>query len=305
MGKTGVIIGRFQVDELHDGHTVLIDYVNKNNDELIIFIGLSPLKCTYNNPLDFSAVKKMLEETYPDAIIMYIKDEISDKEWSEKLDKMLKKIPNPDDEICLYGSRDSFIKHYHGEYKTEELEQTVFTSGTNVRKEIAGSVVSNADFRKGVIWAAMNQYTGPATTIDVAILNDDETKVLLGKKPNEDKLRFIGGFAESGESFEQTAYREADEETNLALMDLRYIKSIPVDDWRYKNEKKKITTLFFKANILSGKPMPGDDIVELMWVNIETDLGYVIIDVHKPLAQALLYSLGFVTSLTDIINKNP
>jgi bifunctional NMN adenylyltransferase/nudix hydrolase len=289
MGKTGVIIGRFQVDNLHDGHTVLIDHVNKNSDDLVIFVGLSPLKCTYNNPLDFSAVKKMLEKAYPDAIIMYIKDEISDKSWSEKLDKMLKESIHPNDEVCLYGSRDSFIKHYHGEYKTKELEQTVFTSGTSVRREIANSVVSNADFRKGIIWAAMNQYTGPATTVDVAILNDKEDRVLLGKKPNEDKLRFVGGFAESGESFEDAVLREAFEETDLVIMDICYIKSFPVDDWRYKNEKKKITTLFFKANILEGRPTIKDntDICELVWVDIDDSLPHKVMDVHVPLATTL------------------
>jgi bifunctional NMN adenylyltransferase/nudix hydrolase len=280
MGKIGVIIGRFQIDELHEGHRALIDYVIEKNDTLILFVGLSPLMCTFNNPLDFKSREKMLKEAYPDAIIMYIKDEVSDKSWSNKLDKMLKESVNPDDETCLYGSRDSFIRHYHGEYKTKELEQTVFTSGTSIRKEIATSVVNSADFRKGIIWATMHQYTGPATTVDVAILNDDETKVLLGRKEKESHFRFIGGFAESGESFEQTAHREALEETSLALMDLRYIKSIPVDDWRYKNE------------------------IELMWINIEIDLSYIIMDVHKPLAQTLLYSMGFVTSLADI-NKNP
>jgi bifunctional NMN adenylyltransferase/nudix hydrolase len=297
MSKIGVIIGRFQVDELHDGHKVLINYVNKNSEELIIFVGLSPLKCTFNNPLDFSAIKKMLEKAYPDAIIMYIKDEVSDECWSNKLDKMLKESTNPDDDVLLYGSRDSFIKHYHGEYKTEELEQTVFTSGTNIRKEIANSVVSNADFRKGIIWAAMNQYTGPATTVDVAILNDKEDKVLLGRKPNETKLRFVGGFAESGESFEDAALREVFEETDLVVMDLCYIKSFPVDDWRYKNERKKITTLFFKANILEGRPAVKDlkDLCELVWVDIDDSLIHKVMDVHVPLATALEMSNSFYT----------
>ena len=287
MTKTGVIIGRFQIDELHDGHRDLIDHVNDNNDELIIFIGLSPLLCTYNNPLDFSAREKMLQEEYPGAIIMYIKDELTDEGWSENLDKMIERSVNPNDDVCLYGSRDSFIRHYHGVYKTHELEQTVFTSGTDKRKKIANSVVNNTDFRKGVIWATMHQYFGPATTADVAILNNDETKVLLGRKEKENKFRFIGGFAESGESFEQTAHREVLEEAGVELTNLRYIKSIPVDDWRYKSEKKKITTLFFKANLLHGKPTPGDDIHELMWVSID-NLELMIIDVHKPLAGALL-----------------
>ena len=294
MAKTGIIIGRFQVDELHEGHKVLIDHVAKNNDELTIFIGLSPLMCTYNNPLDFSAREKMLEEAYPDARLMYIKDEPTDEGWSENLDKMIERNTNFDDDICLYGSRLSFIKYYHGKYKTEELEQTIFTSGTNRRKEIANSIVSNKDFRKGIIWATMNQYFGPATTIDVAILNDDETMVLVGKKEKENKFRFIGGFANSDESFEQTAHREALEETGLELMHLRYIKSMPINDWRYKNEKKKITTLFFKANILGGKPIPGDDIHELAWIPINADLLFDITEEHKKLVEALLNSFNFI-----------
>jgi len=287
MAKIGVVIGRFQVDELHSGHRNLINYVNKNNDELIIFIGVSPLKCTYNNPLDFSTVKKMLNEVYPEATIMHIKDESSDKSWSRKLDKVLKENTNSGDNICLYGSRDSFISHYYGKYKTERFEQTVHISGTSRRKEIANSVVNNADFRKGIIWATMHQYIGPATTIDVAILSNDETKVLLGKKPTEDKFRFIGGFAESGENFERTVYREALEETKVGLTNIHYITSSCIDDWRFKNEKKKITTLFFKANILGGKPIPGDDIAELAWADVDESLEYKVVDIHIPLVKEL------------------
>ena len=287
MENIGVIIGRFQVDELHQGHKDLIDRVNSKNDRLVIFIGLSPLICTYNNPLDFSAREKMLQKAYPSATILYIKDELTDEKWSENLDKLISKEIDTYDKICLYGSRDSFINYYHGHYKTKELEQTTFTSGTAIRKEIANNITNNKNFRKGVIWATMHQYFGPETTVDVAILNDNETKVLLGRKPTENKFRFIGGFAESGESFEQTAYREVLEETGIELMNLRYIKSIPVNDWRYKNEKKKITTLFFKANILLGRPVPDDDIVELMWVDIDDNLSHVIMDVHIPLAETL------------------
>ena len=290
----GIIIGRFQVDELHDGHKALIDHVNENSDELIIFVGLSPLMCTYNNPLDFSSREKMLQEAYPESGIMYIKDEPTDEGWSENLDRMIEKEADYNDNVCLYGSRSSFIKYYHGKYKTKELQQTVFTSGTDRRKKIANSVVSNKDFRKGIIWATMNQYFGPATTVDIAILNDDETNVLVGKKERENNFRFIGGFANSGESFEEAAHRETLEETGLELMDLRYIKSIPINDWRYKNEKKKITTLFFKANILNGKPIPGDDIHELAWIPIDADLVFGITDEHKELAQLLLNSTNHI-----------
>jgi nicotinamide mononucleotide adenylyltransferase len=38
--KLGVIIGRFQVPELHDGHKKLIDLVKKKSDKVFI---LSPI----------------------------------------------------------------------------------------------------------------------------------------------------------------------------------------------------------------------------------------------------------------------
>ena len=38
----GIIVGRFQVDELHDAHVDLIQYVFDQHPKVIIFLGLSP-----------------------------------------------------------------------------------------------------------------------------------------------------------------------------------------------------------------------------------------------------------------------
>ena len=51
----GVIVGRFQVNELHAAHRELIDTVIGNHKKVLIFLGLSPVRVTRHNPLDFTS----------------------------------------------------------------------------------------------------------------------------------------------------------------------------------------------------------------------------------------------------------
>ena len=125
-------------------------------------------------------------------------------------------------------------------------------------------------------------YPVSLATVDIAIYNYDKG-VLLGKKANSDKLRFIGGFCEPGESHETSAKRETKEECGLDISDelltgqdmnkmlkMEYLGSYFIDDDRYKNSPHKITTSFYKVMVdKKSKPKAGDDIVEVEWVPIE------------------------------------
>lgn len=284
----GVIVGRFQVDSLSEGHMQIIEHVYESHPKTIIFLGLSPCKCTVNNPLDFESRKQMILECFPNASVLYIKDMHSDKRWSETLDEQISDICGPNQKVTIYGSRDSFIKHYTGSYYCTELEQEVYSSGTEIRRSISAKVKSSADFRKGVIWATSNQYPKAFPTIDVAIVNEDITKILLGKRRQEDKYRFIGGFVSPGETLEETVLREAKEESNVDLHSPQYICSVSVNDWRYKNEVDKILTSLFIAVKKEGTPRPGDDIHELKWFDINDKLAYEVVDTHVILAQKFI-----------------
>lgn len=298
----GVIVGRFQVHELHGPHKELIEEVVEQHDKVIIFLGLSPLMVTTENPLDFEARKQMILDEFPQVNVVYIKDKNSDEVWSKELDDQIKGLVAPSQRVVLYGGRDSFIKHYSGKHPTLELEPDVYvrTSGTQVRKEIAKqSTKASPDFRAGVVWAALNKFPTCYTTVDVAVLNDDETEVLLAKKPHEGKWRFIGGFADPGDpTFETTARREVQEEAHIDITDPKYIGSFVIDDWRYRGEADKIKTLFFVAKRFSGSPKPDDDIEELKWFKLvpknttypEKGIAYLeemIMPNHLPLMEAL------------------
>ena len=268
--EVGVVVGRFQTPELHGPHIDLIRSVIDNHDKVIIFLGLSPLKATFNNPLDFESRKGMIAEKFPEAIILYIKDQRSDEVWSKMLDEMIKDNIGPRHVPTLYGGRDSFILHYKGRYKTEELESDRIVSATEIREKISAKVKHTADWRAGVVWATQNTFPSVMATIDIAILNDDESECLFGRKEHESHYRFIGGFSDpvSDKMYEQTVKREVAEETGLEISDPIYIGSSFIDDWRYRYEKDKIITLFFKCRKVFGAVQANDDIVEARWLPI-------------------------------------
>jgi len=286
----GVIIGRFQVDTLHEGHKALLDSVADSVGRLIIFVGLSPNKCTKNNPLDFMSVRSMLQEHYPDAVIQYIKDTQSNKQWSEVLDSQIEALIGPRQNVMLFGSRDSFIPYYSGKYPVEELVQQSFASGSQIRRDLAARSRNSRDWRAGVIWAMQNQWDGPEVCIDSALFNDDFTRILLGRKKDETLFRLIGGFVENKETFETAVARESMEEANVVVKNTKYVGSFFIDDWRKRGEVDKITTALYYSTF-EGKPTPGDDIYELRWFDFEYGIEEFVVLNHKEMIIALLKHL--------------
>lgn len=287
----GVIVGRFQVPQLHEAHIDLIESVVERHDKVVVFLGVSPLWSTYNNPLDFEARKQMLLERFPDINVLYIKDVWDDALWSGNLDRMIHDLKTPTQTVVLYGSRDSFIPHYTGVFPTRVLEPTAIISGTAARKAIArASTKASADFRAGAIWAASARFPTAFTTVDVAILSQDGQRVLLGRKATEHEYRFIGGFSDpDSETFELDVRREAKEEANAGLHGITYIGSRRQDDWRYRGERDAIKTLMFVARISThSRPEPGDDIEEVRWFDVYSLRDTDMVESHRPLLRMLI-----------------
>lgn len=290
----GVIIGRFQVHELHDAHIEMVNEVIRRHEKVILFLGVSPTLCTQRNPLDFLSRKVMFEEKYGNAFsaILPLHDKKSDKVWSNQVDTKIREVVSLGS-VVLYGSRDSFIPHYQGKFDVIELVPSSLVSATEIRKAVSKKVDRSKEFRAGVIYACYNSFPIVHPVIDVAILNDDETQVLLGRKKDEVEYRFIGGFADvTDENLEQTVRREAYEETGLEIGDIKYITSMKVRDWRYRSTTdRSIMTNFFKAKRISGHAVGADDIVEVKWFNIETLTPTNLVGEHGDLLSKLLISL--------------
>lgn len=303
----GVVVGRFQVHRLHPAHEALIDSVYSTHRQTLIVLGLSPVRVTLRNPLDFEARKQMLLERFPKATVLYIRDEPLDEGWSATLDKLLDAYVTPAQSVCLYGGRDSFLAHYKGQHATQALEPESYLSGTELRRDISRSVKASEDFRAGVIWASANGYPKVFPTVDVAVRREWQTlreqpwvgtepppntvQWLLVRKPTERRWRFPGGFvAPTDPSYEAAARREVGEETGASVDGLEYVWSGLVDDWRYRSEADKILTTLFTATFISGPIRPADDVAEAQWFK-GAELGAYIVAEHKPLVDALTRTL--------------
>lgn len=268
----GIIVGRFQVNELHEAHIDLINSVIQKHDRVLLFLGNSIIRNTTSNPLDYRARRAMIADKFPNVEIHYINDNPSDTAWSKSLDKQIGEQLLPLQSVTLYGSRDSFLKAYSGKYNVCELEATTFISGTEVRRRVCNNYPPTADYRAGMIAATAYRYPTAFQTVDIAVVNE-KGEILLARKPDEKKWRFIGGFSDPRSvSLEDDAKREVIEEASIEVDDITYLGSTLIDDWRYRGEQDKIKTALFVAKYIYGKPEGSDDVAEVKWVQIGTGL---------------------------------
>lgn len=266
--EVGVIIARFQVHELHEAHRALIEHVCSRHKKVIVFLGVPIIENTKSNPLDFATRKVMIQEAYPDVVILPLRDQVSNKLWSQVLDEQIR-IPFGNRKTLLYGGRDSFIPYYKGSCQTTELTTDTYISGTEIRNQVSKEILSSKDFRAGVIHATYAQRPVTYPTVDVVSYND-RNQILLAKKPNEDKYRFIGGFVSRNDiSLENSARRKFSEETGgCSIGDIEYVTSSIVNDWRYNKSESGIMTSLFIGKFQFGRITPSDNISELKWINI-------------------------------------
>lgn len=271
---TGVIVGRWQVPYLHVGHLQLIEHVIDASEKLVLVVGEPAIYFTDRNPLPLEVRVQMLEEAFPQADIMSIRDNRSDELWSKNLDKILE----PYVDVTLYGSRDCFIEHYKGKHKTELIPNTYSVSGTEVRKrtgETLPEIIDVLSFSEGIIYAIENRFPTVYPTVDIAVVKYDsgtcDHQLLLGRKEGSDKYCFIGGFVDpTDDSKEMAAARELSEEVNyMDVHEIKYISSHKIDDPRYRGTKDGIMTSLFAAYYLSGTPVAADDICEVKWFDIK------------------------------------
>jgi len=293
--KTGVIIARFQTPYLHQGHQKLIGEVMQQHAKLIIVLGVSPLTGSRKNPYDYYTREKMIKLNFPNVIVLPVSDNPSDAIWSDNLDNLLKGV-FPNEQFCLYGSRDSFIPYYTGRFETIELPEHGDYNATELRKQYADKVFDSTDFRAGILYALYNQYTKVYPTVDIAMFRNNRSEILLGKKSINNKWRFVGGFADPEDAdYESAARRELMEECGeMEVGSMTYETSRKINDWRYRSEADKIITLLFSCDHISGLPKAQDDIIDLDW--------FKLADLPQMIAQGQT-SPEHLELFTFIINK--
>jgi bifunctional NMN adenylyltransferase/nudix hydrolase len=291
----GVIVGRFQVNDLHDGHMELFRLVRSRHNRVIVFIGVSAAGLTRNSPLDYETRRRMIQAKFPEFSCAPLPDRETDEYWSACLDSEIS-THAPWGDVILYGSRDSFLPHYHGRYKPVELTIDCPASGTAIREALSNNIMESSDFRAGIIYAVNNIRPRVFPTVDIVICRNTaaehwmplNAEFLLAQKPGEKHWRFVGGFADpSSPTYEDDAKREVFEETGCDINSLEYLGSAVIGDWRYRKDPDRIKTLVFLAWTGSARAIAADDICNVKWFNWDHIHGDMINPTHLPILTLL------------------
>jgi bifunctional NMN adenylyltransferase/nudix hydrolase len=281
MPSTGILVGRFQVLELNEVHIRLIKTVTDKHPRVMIFLTSNPAPSD-RNPLEWVFRAQMFEEVYGETIpVLEMPDLQDDRVWSQELDRRIME-QRPEGEVTLYGSEEDFVQRYSGKYKTEALD----ASEDDFPEEMPMAEVEQMrDFRAGVLYATIRRFPTVYPTVDIAVFRNDHTELLLARKENETKYRFPGGFTDpSDDSFEMAAIRELMEECgDIDVVDMVYIGSCKVDDWRYRDSMDGIITHLYSCVLESGTPEASDDISELRWMDVHKLNEELFVNEHKPL----------------------
>lgn len=270
----GVIVGRFQTDELTPAHLELIDTVYNTHSNLVIILGLSPQECTPKNPLDYRIRKIFLQEQYPKADVLYVNDMRYDDDWSRQLDRIVRSVTRKHQTVCLYGGRDSFLPHYNGQHPAKELtlKESEFISATSRRKIIRNSVTNHQEFRKGIIYgtASIGARSIPAPI--VVISDQDHKHILMGKRYQDRKYSFITDELPCNKTFEVFSSEIVYEKTGFKIEpdDLKCYGSVIVPDWKYRSEDDTVIGMIYVTTVNFGKATAKGDMTKLKWIDIET-----------------------------------
>ncbi|MCW3462549.1 NUDIX domain-containing protein [Chitinophaga nivalis] len=289
---TGVIIARFQTPSLHEGHLEIIRQVQQKHNRVLIILGVSPVRGSRKNPLDFYTRERMIKQLFPEIIVLPLSDQKSDQVWSQKLDELLH-TNFPHETFVLYGSRDSFMDTYSGRYTTASLAPVKDYNATALREAVSDKVFDTEEFRAGIIYNTYNLFPAVYATVDIALFRNDKQELLLGRKPNETAWRLPGGFSDpTDDNYEAAAARELQEECGAVTTGpMTYVTSLRVNDWRYRTETNKIITTLFSTDLLEGTPAAGDDLADIQWITVKDIPELIrqgnIVDTHIPLLEKL------------------
>ena len=128
-----------------------------------------------------------------------------------------------------------------------------------------------------------------------------ENKLLLVKRkypPQKNMWCIPAGFMEFDETPEDCCIREIKEETGLDIRIKSTFKNYPGHD----DPRAKVVLLIYKAEVIGGNPMAGDDAVDLDFFaldKIPTDIAFeahkmAIADLRKSLENEIYFNDGII-----------
>lgn len=293
--ETALFVGRFQ--PFHLGHLSVVKQIENDPDveKILICVGSSQEANTPINPFSYSERAQMITDTLRNKIkkpfaVFGIPDVYNDEKWQKLMD-----IFAPEKFSIVYTGNDwvkRILEKENVQIRRPDYEH--LTCGTEVRELMKSGeewqdlvpeeVISLIKNIRGVerISRRFGYRLSPAVTADIIINFRDQGVVLIQRKekagdPNSLKWAVPGGHVDYGkETVEETAQREAKEETNLDI-------SISQEDQfrQYsdpdRDPRGHYVTMVYHTRVDEGELKAGDDAVDIKvfpWDQIPKDLAF-------------------------------
>ena len=118
------------------------------------------------------------------------------------------------------------------------------------------------------------------------IFDSAKKKILIGRRRDDDNVEllkwcFPGGRIQPGDDIDKTLKQKIKLKTGYS------IKNIGTFFSRTYEEKPEIVSISFLTKVFEGEEKPGDDLVELKWVDIDEIENYFKIPMHRKLKEFL------------------
>lgn len=240
MNTDAVVIGRFQLPSLHEGHQTLLMTALKNSIHLLVLVGSANKVPSIKNPYtyaqranmikDFFKTNKVSESRY--TIVPLNDHPYNDPAWISEVKVVVKHYQDADKrKVVLYGHDkpgNDYLKWFP-EWQFKHVHSKYTGCATDIRLSlyrtrnvlVPPQILEDWDFYEKEL-ALFKDYPFPETLnfncsdAVVTCLG----KVLLitrGKTPGRGRLALPGGFKNANENFFACAVRELFEETNLRV----------------------------------------------------------------------------------------
>ena len=168
----------------------------------------------------------------------------------------LKKLKALADTGLLYSQNNPYDNERYAELLEISLELMADASGNSTETLKA-------------MFAPVTDYPTVKTDVRVLILSDDKKQVLLTQESADGKWSLPGGWADIGTSPQETAVKEAVEETGLNIKPIALLAVFDKRKHRHPPQPFYVYKMVFLCEKISGVLQKGFDVLDVQYFDIE------------------------------------
>lgn len=258
--KLGVLIGRFQVPEMHEGHRFIVRQMLEQCDQVLVLFGSANRATSVKNPFSYRERRLSTFRLFPEVLMAPLNDYLyNDSQWMadvaatiEGCRESLENDFQANFDVLLYGHHKdgNDYLNWFPQYEYVNINSDIDISGTEIRNSFTHLLPENVQadmkyfakekllFKDYPFPDALNISCGDAVVECLGHI------LLIRRKytPGAGNWALPGGHKETNETYLQCALRELGEETNLRIPQQVLVGSI------------KSTRLFDSPKRSSGIP---------------------------------------------------